>query len=279
MAEEQILSAEEEFDQAFSEADAGSTATETPDGGDDDGQGGAETGDGKEAKGSEGEGETTGGEGESGSEEGGKEKGAEEDLFKAERERYEARIRELEGKVKPASEEKKPEPTAEELPKEVKEVFEDYPELQMAVEKIVEMRVTAAVNSVTGQLGGQLAYEREIANGFYDAEAKAYVEGVPDAYRILNMPEFEAWAKADPEAAKLLQSPHTAKQAIPVLRRFKESLAKQAAGKHDKEQAQRSQRAREEAAGSTTPVTRKGSGGKGKEPDPDDFDEAWREAD
>lgn len=277
MAEEQeVLSAEEEFDKAFEEAGGESGTPENPDTDTDDGQGDAEheAGEG-DGKGPKGESDKAGDEGASGSEEGGEG----EDPFKAEREKYEARIRDLEEKAKPKETPKEEKPP--ELPKDVQEFFQDYPEMQNAVEKVVEQRinaaVTKAVESVTGQLGGQMAYERELVNGFFDAEAKAYVEGVPDAYRVLNMPEFEAWAKTDPEAAKLLTTAHTAKQAIPVLKRFKESLARQAADRHDRQQAERSQKAREQAAGSVTPVTRKGTGGKGKEPDPDDFDGAWDE--
>ena len=93
------------------------------------------------------------------------------------------------------------EPTEEsepELPEDVKELFEDYPEYRKAIEFEAEKLFKKKLGGVDPQdLEHQLGLERfvrEVTTGTY--ENGVFIEGHPDAQKVTNSQEYWDWWKS-----------------------------------------------------------------------------------
>lgn len=171
-------------------------------------------------------------------------------------------------------------PKEEEIPDDIKALYEDYPELRKAVEfeakRLIKM-LPASTPGVTPEAieplqktVGQMVFEQSIVMGFADKDGN-FIEGHPDALRVAASKEFKEWVKSDPDA-----DTGDPIRAIKLIGRFKESKVKEATKQHDKNLEKEAEERKQAASASisSTKGGRTGGGGVNK----DDFDGAWDEA-
>lgn len=162
----------------------------------------------------------------------------------------ETKVAELE-KAKPATDKetdegKKATGDEEEVPDDLADYYKDYPEVQNAIiyetKKFVKEtfgdidpeKVNKSIEEVTDGLA-QNDFERMVVTGFM--KDGSWVDGHPDAHKVMASQEFGVWVEAETKIDPNLDLTKITdpKAAIDVVNRFKTGKAKKAAESHDKE--------------------------------------------
>jgi hypothetical protein len=180
------------------------------------------------------------------------------------------KIEEIEATSKAAEKAK-----ADEVPENVKSFYEDFPGFSDAVQYEAQKLLRNTLGDVdvkslhesVRQQEGQRAFERQVVGGFYDSSGQ-FVEGHPDAYRVMASPEFKSWADEREKAMPGFLGESDPSKAIQIISQFKEHSAKQAAAKHDAALAAKASQVKEFASGGV-PQGNKGATGKTKADDDD----------
>lgn len=180
------------------------------------------------------------------------------------------KIEEIEATSKAAEKAK-----ADEIPENVKSFYEDFPGFSDAVQYEAQKLLRNTLGDVDvkslhesfRQQEGQRAFERQVVGGFYDSSGQ-FVEGHPDAYRVMASPEFKSWADEREKAMPGFLNVSDPSKAIQIISQFKEHSAKQAAAKHDAALAAKASQVKEFASGGV-PQGNKGAMGKTKADDDD----------
>ena len=180
------------------------------------------------------------------------------------------KIEEIEATSKAAEKAK-----ADEIPENVKSFYEDFPGFSDAVQYEAQKLLRNTLGDVDvkslhesfRQQEGQRAFERQVVGGFYDSSGQ-FVEGHPDAYRVMASPEFKSWADEREKAMPGFLGESDPSKAIQIISQFKEHSAKQAAAKHDAALAAKASQVKEFASGGV-PQGNKGAMGKTKADDDD----------
>lgn len=180
------------------------------------------------------------------------------------------KIEEIEATSKAAEKAK-----ADEVPENVKSFYEDFPGFSDAVQYEAQKLLRNTLGDVDvkalhesfRQQEGQRAFERQVVGGFYDSSGQ-FVEGHPDAYRVMASPEFKSWADEREKAMPGFLGESDPSKAIQIISQFKEHSAKQAAAKHDAALAAKASQVEEFASGGV-PQGNKGATGKTKADDDD----------
>ena len=164
---------------------------------------------------------------------------------------------------------------ADEIPENVKSFYDDFPGFADAVQYEAEKLLRNTLGDVDikslhesfRQQEGQRAFERQVVGGFYDSSGQ-FVEGHPDAYRVMASPEFKTWADEREKATPGFLNESDPRKAIQIISQFKEHSAKQAAAKHDAALADKASQVKEFASGGV-PQGNRGATGKTKADDDD----------
>jgi len=164
---------------------------------------------------------------------------------------------------------------ADEIPENVKSFYDDFPgfadAVQYEAQKLLRNTLgdvdVKALHESFRQQEGQRAFERQVVGGFYDSSGQ-FVEGHPDAYRVVASPEFKSWADERQKASPGFLNESDPRKAIQIISQFKEHSAKQAAAKHDAALAAKASQVKEFASGGV-PQGNKGAMGKTKADDDD----------
>ena len=164
---------------------------------------------------------------------------------------------------------------ADEIPENVKSFYDDFPGFADAVQYEAQKLLRNTLGDVDvkslhesfRQQEGQRAFERQVVGGFYDSSGQ-FVEGHPDAYRVMASPEFKSWAEERDKASPGFLNVSDPSKAIQIISQFKEHSAKQAAAKHDAALAAKASQVTEFASGGV-PQGNKGATGKTKADDDD----------
>ncbi len=164
---------------------------------------------------------------------------------------------------------------ADEIPENVKSFYDDFPGFADAVQYEAQKLLRNTLGDVDvkslhesfRQQEGQRAFERQVVGGFYDSSGQ-FVEGHPDAYRVMASPEFKSWAEERDKASPGFLNVSDPSKAIQIISQFKEHSAKQAAAKHDAALAAKASQVKEFASGGV-PQGNKGATGKTKADDDD----------
>ena len=164
---------------------------------------------------------------------------------------------------------------ADEIPENVKSFYDDFPGFADAVQYEAQKLLRNTLGDVDvkslhesfRQQEGQRAFERQVVGGFYDSSGQ-FVEGHPDAYRVMASPEFKSWADEREKAMPGFLGESDPSKAIQIISQFKEHSAKQAAAKHDAALAAKASQVKEFASGGV-PQGNKGATGKTKADDDD----------
>jgi len=164
---------------------------------------------------------------------------------------------------------------ADEIPENVKSFYDDFPGFADAVQYEAQKLLRNTLGDVDvkslhesfRQQEGQRAFERQVVGGFYDSSGQ-FVEGHPDAYRVMASPEFKSWAEERDKASPGFLNVSDPSKAIQIISQFKEHSAKQAAAKHDAALAAKASQVKEFARGGV-PQGNKGAMGKTKADDDD----------
>lgn len=180
------------------------------------------------------------------------------------------KIEEIEATSKAAEKAK-----ADEIPENVKSFYDDFPGFADAVQYEAQKLLRNTLGDVDvkslhesfRQQEGQRAFERQVVGGFYDSSGQ-FVEGHPDAYRVMASPEFKSWADEREKAMPGFLGESDPSKAIQIISQFKEHSAKQAAAKHDAALAAKASQVKEFASGGV-PQGNKGATGKTKADDDD----------
>lgn len=180
------------------------------------------------------------------------------------------KIEEIEATSKAAEKAK-----ADEIPENVKSFYDDFPgfadAVQYEAQKLLRNTLgdvdVKALHESFRQQEGQRAFERQVVGGFYDSSGQ-FVEGHPDAYRVMASPEFKSWADEREKAMSGFLGESDPSKAIQIISQFKEHSAKQAAAKHDAALAAKASQVKEFASGGV-PQGNKGAMGKTKADDDD----------
>jgi len=180
------------------------------------------------------------------------------------------KIEEIEATSKAAEKAK-----ADEIPENVKSFYEDFPGFSDAVQYEAQKLLRNTLGDVDvkslhesfRQQEGQRAFERQVVGGFYDSSGQ-FVEGHPDAYRVMASPEFKSWAEERDKASPGFLNVSDPSKAIQIISQFKEHSAKQAAAKHDAALADKASQVKEFASGGV-PQGNRGATGKTKADDDD----------
>ena len=180
------------------------------------------------------------------------------------------KIEEIEATSKAAEKAK-----ADEIPENVKSFYDDFPgfadAVQYEAQKLLRNTLgdvdVKALHESFRQQEGQRAFERQVVGGFYDSSGQ-FVEGHPDAYRVMASPEFKSWADEREKAMPGFLGESDPSKAIQIISQFKEHSAKQAAAKHDAALAAKASQVKEFASGGV-PQGNKGAMGKTKADDDD----------
>lgn len=180
------------------------------------------------------------------------------------------KIEEIEATSKAAEKAK-----ADEIPENVKSFYDDFPGFADAVQYEAQKLLRNTLGDVdvkslhesVRQQEGQRAFERQVVGGFYDSSGQ-FVEGHPDAYRVMASPEFKSWADEREKAMPGFLGESDPSKAIQIISQFKEHSAKQAAAKHDAALAAKASQVKEFASGGV-PQGNKGAMGKTKADDDD----------
>lgn len=180
------------------------------------------------------------------------------------------KIEEIEATSKAAEKAK-----ADEIPENVKSFYDEFPGFADAVQYEAQKLLRNTLGDVDvkslhesfRQQEGQRAFERQVVGGFYDSSGQ-FVEGHPDAYRVMASPEFKSWVDEREKAMPGFLGESDPSKAIQIISRFKEHSAKQAAAKHDAALAAKASQVKEFASGGV-PQGNKGAMGKTKADDDD----------
>ncbi len=164
---------------------------------------------------------------------------------------------------------------ADEIPENVKSFYDDFPGFADAVQYEAQKLLRNTLGDVDvkslhesfRQQEGQRAFERQVVGGFYDSSGQ-FVEGHPDAYRVMASPEFKSWVDEREKAMPGFLGESDPSKAIQIISQFKEHSAKQAAAKHDAALAAKASQVKEFASGGV-PQGNKGAMGKTKADDDD----------
>lgn len=165
----------------------------------------------------------------------------------------------------------------EELPEDIRVFYEEYPELPKAIQAEVERRLKA----VTGgkdlanalkeieDSRAQMSFERSVVNGVTGKDGQ-FVEGHPDAYRIMATQDFKSWlteeTKKDPKVADTMDPI----EAIGILSRYKEEKTKAATAVQKTAQQEAAAQMKEFASGGVPQGNRgRASPRKAQEDDPE----------
>ncbi|HUV77073.1 MAG TPA: hypothetical protein VMW06_03340 [Desulfobacterales bacterium] len=127
----------------------------------------------------------------------------------------------------------------DDMPEDIKSYLDDYPEARKAFEYLAKKQlggmgadeIKTTVTSIQGQLN-QANFEKSVVTGFM-GEGNQWVDGHPDAYKIMSTPEYGAWFKAESQKDPTLGNISDPSDAIAVLTRYKTALAKSGAAAHD----------------------------------------------
>ena len=180
------------------------------------------------------------------------------------------KIEEIEATSKAAEKAK-----ADEIPENVKSFYDDFPGFADAVQYEAQKLLRNTLGDVDvkslhesfRQQEGQRAFERQVVGGFYDSSGQ-FVEGHPDAYRVMASPEFKSWADEREKAMPGFLGESDPLKAIQIISQFKEHSAKEAASKHDAALADKASQVKEFASGGV-PQGNRGATGKTKAYDDD----------
>lgn len=164
---------------------------------------------------------------------------------------------------------------ANEMPENVKSFYDDFPGFSDAVQYEAKKLLRNTLGDVDikslyesfRQQEGQRFFERQVVGGFYD-DSGSFVDGHPDAFRVMASPEFKVWADEREKASPGFLNESDPRKAIQIISQFKEHSAKQAAAKHDAALAAKASQVKEFASGGV-PQGNKGATGKTKADDDD----------
>jgi len=180
------------------------------------------------------------------------------------------KIEEIEATSKAAEKAK-----ADEIPENVKSFYEDFPGFSDAVQYEAQKLLRNTLGDVDvkslhesfRQQEGQRAFERQVVGGFYDSSGQ-FVEGHPDAYRVMASPEFKSWAEERDKASPGFLNVSDPFKAIGIISQFKELAAASGARRRDEDLKSEAARVKEFASGGV-PQGNKGATGKTKADDDD----------
>lgn len=166
-------------------------------------------------------------------------------------------------------------PAEEQIPEEVQDYLKDYPEAQKAIDFFAQQllkktlgdlnpsEIQQTISGMQDQIN-QTNFEKAVVTGFR-SPAGPWVDGHPDAYKIMATPEYTNWFNAEIKRDPTIGSIADPKQAIDVLTRYKTHMASSAAAAHDAEHASGvAQDVKDMAAGAIPPGTQQGSQSPGK---------------
>jgi len=170
-----------------------------------------------------------------------------------------------------------PPPAADDMPAEIREFYEDYPDMQKAVqfeaEKLIKTRFgdfdPAAVSSVKDALA-QADFEKRVVTGFSTPEGQ-WIDGHPDAYKIMATPDFKAWWTLEIGKNPTFGMVSDPRNAIDIMTRYKTEKAAAAASLHDQQQKLPAEQMKEFASGSVPPGTNVSRPSKKSEESPDEI--------
>jgi hypothetical protein len=189
----------------------------------------------------------------------------------------EARLAERE-KPESKSEEQKQAIQDQEIPDDIKMLYEDFPAFQKAAQweaqRMLDQKLSEKFGDVNfGELVAEMNLERfknDVVNGFYD-ETGAFVEGVPDAVKITNDPEYWKWFESKG------YQPGDQKVAVKVLNQYKAELAAKASAQKQEQNRAKGQKLHDAYSETISSGNRGGAGVSGS-PKADDFEGAFEEA-
>jgi len=164
---------------------------------------------------------------------------------------------------------------ANEMPENVKSFYDDFPGFSDAVQYEAKKLLRNTLGDVDikslyesfRQQEGQRFFERQVVGGFYD-DSGSFVDGHPDAFRVMASPEFKVWADEREKASPGFLNESDPRKAIQIISQFKEDSAKQAAARHDAALADKASQVKEFASGGV-PQGNRGATGKTKADDDD----------
>lgn len=127
----------------------------------------------------------------------------------------------------------------DDLPEEIKSYFDDYPEAKKAFEFLAKKQlggmsvdeIKTTVTSMQGQIN-QANFEKAVVTGFMGEDNK-WVDGHPDAYKVMSTTAFKEWFDAETKRDPTLGNISDPAAAIGVVTRFKTHSASSAAASHD----------------------------------------------
>jgi len=127
----------------------------------------------------------------------------------------------------------------DDIPEDIESYFEDYPEAKKAFEFLAKKHlggmnadeIKTTVATMQGQIN-QANFEKAVVTGFM-AEDGQWIDGHPDAYKVMATPAYQEWFSAELKRDPTLGSISDPSSAIGVLTRFKTQSARSAAAAHD----------------------------------------------
>lgn len=284
MADEELNQEDQEFDDAFDEASGG-------------GSGASGDGDGKEAPDKKGDKEGDGDQGGDGEGDGsGKETPASDDndpaklkqqledtkSFATKKAQEAADLLAENARLRAEKATPTVSETDDEIPDEIKELFQENPELEKAVEIVAKRLLKTMAPTASGidpdvvqtltQTVMQSRFDTTVMGGYADDKGE-WIDGHPDAIKIVHSKGFDEWAKAEKVDLAKVSDP---KDAIKVIGQYKESIAKKSVAEHDKNRREDGKRRVAALAGEVG--SGKGAPRGDSEVDKDDFDGAFDEA-
>lgn len=179
-----------------------------------------------------------------------------------------------------------PAPEGEDLPEDVKEYLQDYPEAQKAIDLFVDRKVKALLGGLDVKEMGtavmrlhhdlaQVNFENVVLGGYVDPEKGDFVDGHPDARKILRSKEYGDFVADRRKQDQTYGITNDPRQAIKILTDFKESRLREATGRKDEANKEKSKKVIELAQGALSPGMGRTGGGARKA---EDFDSAFDEA-
>ena len=139
----------------------------------------------------------------------------------------------------------------------VKDYLEDYPEAEPAIKAIAQSLIKAQFKDLDpGKLNetlsslknevSQVNFEKAVITGFRDQSGN-WVEGHPDAYKVMGTKDFETWFKSREKLNPTVGSISDPARAIELLNDYKAEKARAASSAHDRDSETRAAEVRDVA--------------------------------
>jgi len=136
---------------------------------------------------------------------------------------------------------------APEYPQAVKDYLLDYPDVEQTIKAIlsthgqedtVELKAKIAdlekrIEQTQQNLQDQAIFERSIVNGYRDPMTHDWVDGHPDAYKVMASADFANWFDSERKIDPAVGNVADPRQAIGIINRYKTQKAQQASAAYD----------------------------------------------